>query len=319
MASRIVAATALSSGLISGPAAPDYLAAAHPLLARDVAALAPWTRCEVPGLSGPCWQAAPVLAGPAVLVCGECSSSLDMAWGLVQAGLLPEWGSVLALSQNKGRGQLRRPWLSPPGNIHAAMRLPVSVRHPDLRPMFAAWSVAVLLEALLDTGAGEVRIKWPNDLLVHGDKVGGILLEERGDAVVAGVGLNLTPLPPELEADRDLWAPRAGVLQPGEAMGPLVLWTRMTQELPAVYTMAATGLETGEIIRQVESRLAWRGRRVKIRGMDGSVAGFDRGGLVIVGIAEDGALRVAGAEGETLVRTGSVYLASNQAPDRPPD
>lgn len=308
MASRIVAATALSPGLISGPAAPDHLAAAHPLLARDVAALAPWTKCEVQGLSGPCWQAALALASKDVLVCGACSSSLDMAWGLAEAGLLPEWGSVLALSQSKGRGQLRRPWLSPPGNVYAALRLPQAVRHRDLRPLLLAWSLAVLLEGALGAAAGEVRIKWPNDLLVHEHKAGGILLEERGDAVVAGVGLNLAPLPPELEAGRDPWAPRAGVLQPREAMGPLVLWTRMLQELPAVYAMAATGLETGEVIRQVESRLAWRGRRVEIRGPDGSVAGFDKGGLVVVGIAEDGALRLAGAEGETLVRTGSVYL-----------
>lgn len=310
MESRLVAVSALLPSLSSGIATPEHLAAAHPLLARDIATFAPWRGCEVMGLLGPCWEAAVTLKGSTVLLCGECSSSLDMAWGLVTAGLLPEWGSVLALCQSKGRGQLRRPWLSPPGNVYAAVRLPPAVRHPDLRPLLVAWSLARVLEPLLDAPPEGIRIKWPNDLLVGERKVGGILLEERGEVVLAGVGLNLTPLPPELEAGREPWAPRTGVLQTLDGYGPLALWTNVSQELPRAYTEMAGGMNTAEALQCLESRLAWLGRRVEVRGPDGSVAGFDKGGLLVVGIAADGALRVAGVDGETFVRSGSVYLLS---------
>ncbi len=63
---------------------------------------------------------------PPVIVCGPCTSSLDAAHALAAADALPEWGAVLAVSQRAGRGQLRRPWESPPGNIYAAMRLPAN-------------------------------------------------------------------------------------------------------------------------------------------------------------------------------------------------
>ncbi|MEI3479342.1 MAG: hypothetical protein V8Q84_09890 [Bilophila sp.] len=59
---------------------------------------------------------------------GQATSSMDVARSLALGGQLPVWGSVLTLCQTSGRGQLGRHWVSPEGNVYAALRLPC--RHP---------------------------------------------------------------------------------------------------------------------------------------------------------------------------------------------
>ncbi|MEG2005803.1 MAG: hypothetical protein RR014_07195, partial [Bilophila sp.] len=153
------------------------------------------------------------LAAPLYL-CGSATSSMDVARSLIAADQLPVWGSVLALQQSSGRGQLGRSWVSPQGNVYAALRLPLC---PPFSETAAAPAVGGLLaEALAGLGF-PTHMKWPNDLLQKHDgvwrKVGGILLEERGArgfgktsqrtqrgapaSLVAGIGFNLHSCPPD--------------------------------------------------------------------------------------------------------------------------
>ncbi|MCL2123437.1 MAG: biotin--acetyl-CoA-carboxylase ligase, partial [Desulfovibrionaceae bacterium] len=129
----------------------------------------------------------------------------DSAHALVKEHCLPVWGGVLADSQHSGRGQLGRKWLSPPGNIYAALRLP-------LTKLFASSAAALVAGALLAEAFAlhgiRLLLKWPNDLLlcraagsealqgVRVGKVGGILLEERAGALIAGIGINVASAPP---------------------------------------------------------------------------------------------------------------------------
>ena len=113
-----------------------------------------------------------------------------MGHTLARRGLLAPWQSVLVSSQRQGRGQLRRNWVSPAGNIYAALRLP-------MQEPFASSAASTVTGAMLAAALGklgfEVRLKWPNDLAVlDGDtpaKVAGILLEERAGVLLAGIGI----------------------------------------------------------------------------------------------------------------------------------
>ncbi|MFZ3238597.1 MAG: biotin--[acetyl-CoA-carboxylase] ligase [Stellaceae bacterium] len=113
---------------------------------------------------------------------------------------------VWALEQTAGRGRRGRRWSSPPGNLYASLIL-----RPDAAPdraaqlgFVAALAVADALRELAPE-LGEPACKWPNDILVGGRKIAGILLEsEMGEGqnlafLIVGVGINLVSAPPDAE------------------------------------------------------------------------------------------------------------------------
>lgn len=90
-----------------------------------------------------------------------------------------------------------RAWQSPEGNLHASTL--VRLRPHDPAPATLALVAAVALEeavsVYLPPEVGTLALKWPNDLLLDGAKLSGVLLERRGDAVVIGFGVNLATHP----------------------------------------------------------------------------------------------------------------------------
>ena len=96
--------------------------------------------------------------------------------------------------QTAGRGRLDHRWLSPPGvNLMMSAVIGVECSPPEevaTLPLVVGLAVTRAVASLLGDGGG-VRLKWPNDVLVRGRKVCGILCERRGDNVIAGVGLNV--------------------------------------------------------------------------------------------------------------------------------
>ncbi len=128
---------------------------------------------------------------------GEIGSTNDRAKVLGASGA-PAWTAVLALRQSKGRGRLGREFHSPEGGVYLSLLLRPDCGAADAGLFTAAAAVAVCraVSALCRLDCG---IKWPNDLLLGGKKVCGILTEAaigqngRFDFVVIGVGLNLYP------------------------------------------------------------------------------------------------------------------------------
>lgn len=104
----------------------------------------------------------------------------------------PLW--IVAERQTEGRGRRGRIWASEPGNLYAShLSLAPAVGIMGLMPLAAALALAEALESV-GVATGRIALKWPNDVLVDGCKIGGILLEAetRGGvtAVVAGFGVN---------------------------------------------------------------------------------------------------------------------------------
>lgn len=102
---------------------------------------------------------------------------------------------VLAEGQSAGRGRRGQPWFSPSGvNLYASALFRPAIRPGEL-PVFSFIASLAAADALKDYGAS-AGIKWPNDLLIDGDKVGGVLVEANVreatvDYVVLGLGVNL--------------------------------------------------------------------------------------------------------------------------------
>jgi BirA family transcriptional regulator, biotin operon repressor / biotin---[acetyl-CoA-carboxylase] ligase len=103
---------------------------------------------------------------------------------------------LLAEVQSAGRGRRGRAWLAPPGG---AVCLSLSWTFPEMPRDVGALSLAIgvcMLRALKSAGVADVRLKWPNDVLVGDRKLGGILIELRAESagpvsVVVGIGLNV--------------------------------------------------------------------------------------------------------------------------------
>lgn len=297
-----------------------HFCAALPGLGPEIAAYAPFSPCD-----------SPLLAAGDVALCGDCSSSLDVAMRLAHEGWLPEWGSVLALRQHAGRGQLRRGWDSPPGNIYAALRLPVS-------GPFGAWNAALLAGWMLVAAFRELGcplwLKWPNDLVTPVQdgwgKVGGILLEERGGVLLAGIGINAVSAPPAAALRADAAIP-AAVFPWDECAGPfpdvtfrhgngparpaLDLWAELVKRGRIWYgaQFAEEGAQAD--FRPAEPFLAWKDQLVLVedaspRDMSEREASFDGNAASgrLLGLTGDGCLRLSGKSGENTLMSGSVRL-----------
>jgi len=127
------------------------------------------------------------------------STSLEASRRAAAGELGPVW--IAAETQTAGRGRLDRDWISPLGNLHATLLMPFdrAVNEASLHSYIAALAVLQMLDPLIND-ASRLKLKWPNDVLVDGRKICGILLESGGlDGqrwLSVGIGINLRHAPP---------------------------------------------------------------------------------------------------------------------------
>ena len=245
------------------------------------------------------------LPGPLYLA-GACTSTLDIARELCRRGLFPEWSSVLALKQSAGRGQMRRSWSSPEGNLYAALRLPMEGPFADTA---AAPAIGALCAEGLAAEGFPVLLKWPNDICRRTDegamlKAGGILLEEAGGALVAGIGLNIASCPPPSQI-RSGAAARAGTLDGDRLVSIFTLWLRLAARIFSCYETLKE--QDAWWVRLAESHMAYLGCHAIL---DGALAesGSDPGEAcgVIAGISRSGALLLKTQGGAAAYLGGSL-------------
>jgi BirA family transcriptional regulator, biotin operon repressor / biotin---[acetyl-CoA-carboxylase] ligase len=127
-----------------------------------------------------------------------------------------EW--LVALAQGSGRGRQGRQWQSLEGNFFGSTV--VALRPQDSpAPALSLAAGLALIEAVETVAPGAaLMLKWPNDLLLGGAKVAGILLERAGDRIVIGFGVNLAAAP---EIEGRSCANLGGIMAP-QAFAPLL-------------------------------------------------------------------------------------------------
>jgi BirA family biotin operon repressor/biotin-[acetyl-CoA-carboxylase] ligase len=195
----------------------------------------------------------------------EVDSTNARARDLAGAGA-PHGTLVTATAQTAGRGRQGRSWSAPPGR---ALTMSVVFRNPPrLLPLAAAVAVA-------EVAGDAARIKWPNDVLVEGRKVAGILAEARLQEhwAVLGIGLNVAvrmrDLPEELHD-------RAGTL----GLEPADLGPTLDRLLDALSRWTAAPPEA--ILAAVRARDALAGREIHWTAGSGVARGVDDEGRLVV-------------------------------------
>jgi len=203
----------------------------------------------------------------------------------------PEGEIVIAEQQSRGRGRVGRNWISPPFiNLYLSV-----VLRPHLPPAHAPQITLMAAVALADTVAQFVSeppaIKWPNDILLRGKKLAGILTEssvspERINYVILGIGVNINfsqVVMPEAIRER-----ATSLLEcAGEPVSREAFLGRLIQDLDRCYGILG---EAGfnRIAQRWESYFSLRGKRVRVEMGDEGLAG------VAKGIDNDGALIIEG-------------------------
>jgi len=184
--------------------------------------------------------------------------------------------------------------VSPPGNFHGSTL--VQLRHDDAAaPTLSLAAGLALIEAVdVAVPAQPLMLKWPNDLMLAGKKLGGILLERSGDRVAVGFGVNLASAP--TLADRQ--AAALGAPTAPEAFAPLL--AASFARLVALWRTT----ESSALVRAWQERAHLPGTRLTVHvAKDETVSG--RFG----GLDPDGALRLIMDDGSIeVVRAGDVVL-----------
>ncbi|MGO9137682.1 MAG: biotin--[acetyl-CoA-carboxylase] ligase [Syntrophales bacterium] len=126
----------------------------------------------------------------------EVESTNDVLFKLARDGA-PHGTVVIAECQTKGKGRLNREWQSPPGcNIYASIALRPPIE-PVYAPQITIMTGVAVAELLSGYCTGGITLKWPNDVLIRGKKVCGILAEMSASApggvefIVVGIGVNV--------------------------------------------------------------------------------------------------------------------------------
>lgn len=217
----------------------------------------------------------------------------------------PEGAVLAAEEQRAGRGRMGRTWTSPP---RAALTFSVLLK-PAVPPARRGWlpllaGVAVATAVTQVTGV-RTGLKWPNDLLTADAKLAGILAEAAGDAVVVGIGLNVSTEPAEFPPTRPGALPATSLRAAGATaldraslllaiLGELEHWYRAWQR--------ADGDPDRSGLRAEYTRLsATIGRTVRAelpggQALSGPVAGVDSDGRLLVRVSSGSEVAVAAGD-----------------------
>jgi len=237
--------------------------------------------------------------GQRVIYYPRLTSTMDVAKREAQQGAA-EGTIVVADEQTAGKGRLKRGWLSPEGNIALSVILYPGLPYLPFLIMLASLAVVHSIEAV--TGL-KSQVKWPNDILINGRKVCGILIESevRGNTVeyaIVGIGVNvnlrLSAFPEILSTATSLYD------ELGTEVSRLSLIQRLLVEIEKLYLSLPAG---GSVYQEWRDSLVTLGKRVQVK----------TGKTVYKGIAEsvasDGSLLLRQSDGSlTRIVAGDATL-----------
>ena len=243
--------------------------------------------------------------GKAIHLLSEVASTNTLAMEMAANGT-PEGTVVIAETQTKGKGRLGRKWISPKGNLYfsVVLRPNVPMHKAPLITLMGAVAVASAIRTICGLEAG---IKWPNDILISGKKVSGLLTEmsaeqDRIRHIVLGIGVDVNmemgELPPEVRSLTTTLAAEAGA-----KINRIALLQQLLRDLESWYQKFLKN--DADILEEWKKLNVTVGNRVTVSGMGESLVGLAQGvdneGRLIVRL-DDGTIRTVAAGDVTIVK-----------------
>lgn len=206
---------------------------------------------------------------------------------------------VIADRQTAGKGRLGRSWISPPGvNLYASVLLRPSIL-PYHAPQLSFLSAVAVARAVEEISGLAPSVKWPNDVLLRGRKIAGLLNEMSAETegihyVILGIGVNLNMRSEQFPAD--LRYPATSLaLEKGEPVARAAFARALLRHLDSLYELY---LEVGfpPVLKAWEAFFDLIGRQVEVdyqsRCVQGRVEGLDDDGALLLRLADGRAEKV---------------------------
>jgi len=254
--------------------------------------------------------------GKEIIFHESIDSTNALAMELAERGL-PHGTVVIADRQTKGKGRLGRIWFSPPkGNVYMSV-----IVRPELEPkdatLLTIMSAVSCARAMKNSTGLDVKIKWPNDLMLSERKIGGILTEMKSDQdriifAVIGVGINvnarLDAFPPEVRAIATSVIEELGGKKDTREASRTRIIAGILKELEQWFKIMMTGGRK-QLINEWKKLSSTLGKKVKVvSGQDtfsGIAENIDDAGMLILKLSSasgGGALKRISAGDVTMLR-----------------
>lgn len=212
---------------------------------------------------------------------------------------------ITARRQLGGRGRRGRAWVSEPGNLYASLLLidPAPMAALGSLPIAVALALHRAVAAEMPFAGDRIAIKWPNDILVDGKKVSGILVEAENlpdgrHAVVIGCGVNIAHRP-----DNPLY-PSITLREAGATTSPESLFAHLMQELAGVLSLWDRGQGISAVVVEWKRHVKGVGAPITVNLPDRSISGL------FSAIDDDGLLQLQLPAGEVMrIASGDVFFS----------
>jgi BirA family biotin operon repressor/biotin-[acetyl-CoA-carboxylase] ligase len=238
------------------------------------------------------------LIGKCIFFAHEVGSTNDWAKELAELDA-PEGTVAIAETQTSGRGRLGRKWISPKGGLWFSIIFRPKLKpHETVKLMFLA--CLAVAETLRDLYGLKTETKWPNDVLVDGRKVCGILSEmktvgEKMEYVIIGIGVNAN-LDVEKEFPKELWETATSIQKAlGRKISLEELFKALLEKMESLYQQF---LKEGfmPILEKWKSYASFLGCEVEVRGdgerLEGTASNVDEDGALILKLKDGSTRRV---------------------------
>jgi len=218
----------------------------------------------------------------------------------------PEGTVIIAEAQTGGKGRLGRTWISPKGNLYLSVILrPQIPTHKA--PLITLVGAVAVASAIRKHSSVQAAIKWPNDILISGKKVAGLLTEmsaepDRIRHIALGIGVDVNMELQELPLDVRMNATTLAV-EAGAQVDRKMLLQQILLDLEHWYRIFLTS--EAEVLKEWEQLNMTIGCRVTVSGMgevfEGLAQGIDQEGRLMVAL-DDSTIRIVAAGDVTIVK-----------------
>lgn len=243
--------------------------------------------------------------GKVIHLLSEVASTNTLAMEMAANGT-PEGTVVIAETQTGGKGRRGRTWISPKGNLYLSVVLRPNIPM-HMAPLITLMGAVAVASAIRKTCGLEAGIKWPNDILIFGKKVSGLLTEmsaeqDRIRYIVLGIGVDVNmemgELPPEVRSLATTLAEEAGA-----KINRTSLLQQLLRDLESWYKKFLTN--DGDVLEEWKKLNLTIGNRVVVSGagesLKGLAQGVDNEGRLIVR-CDDGTIHTVAAGDVTIVK-----------------